>query len=77
MLLTLAISLLGGALNGALIARLNVSPLIVTLGSYSLLRGLAESFDHCRVDPNRDHGARTGGTQPGSADAPHGRQLRV
>jgi len=44
MLLTLAISLLGGALNGALIARLNVSPLIVTLGTYSLFRGLAEGI---------------------------------
>lgn len=43
-LLTLAISLLGGALNGALIARLNVSPLIVTLGTYSLFRGLAEGI---------------------------------
>jgi rhamnose transport system permease protein len=43
-LVTLAISLLGGALNGALIARLNVSPLIVTLGTYSLFRGLAESI---------------------------------
>jgi rhamnose transport system substrate-binding protein/rhamnose transport system permease protein len=43
-LLTLAISLAGGALNGALIARLNVSPLIVTLGTYSLFRGLAEGI---------------------------------
>ncbi len=43
-LLTLAISLLGGALNGALIARLNVSPLIVTLGTFSLFRGLAEGI---------------------------------
>jgi len=43
-LLTIAISLLGGALNGALIARLNVSPLIVTLGAYSLFRGLAEGI---------------------------------
>jgi rhamnose transport system permease protein len=43
-LLTLAISLVGGALNGALIARLNVSPLIVTLGTYSLFRGLAEGI---------------------------------
>jgi rhamnose transport system substrate-binding protein len=43
-LLTLVISLLGGALNGALIARLNVSPLIVTLGTYSLFRGLAEGI---------------------------------
>ena len=43
-LLALVISLLGGALNGTLIARLNVSPLIVTLGTYSLFRGLAEGI---------------------------------
>jgi rhamnose transport system substrate-binding protein len=42
LLLTLALGLLGGALNAALIACLDVSPLIVTLGTYSLFRGLAE-----------------------------------
>jgi rhamnose transport system permease protein len=31
----------GGALNGLLITRLSIPPLIVTLGSYSLYRGLA------------------------------------
>ena len=40
--LVLLMSLIGGAINGALVARLGVSPLIVTLGSYSLFRGIAE-----------------------------------
>ena len=44
LLLTLALGLLGGALNAALIAYLDVSPLIVTLGTYSLFRGLAEGI---------------------------------
>ncbi len=39
---TLLVSLAGGALNAILISRLNVSPLIVTLGTYSLFRGIAE-----------------------------------
>jgi ribose/xylose/arabinose/galactoside ABC-type transport system permease subunit/ABC-type sugar transport system substrate-binding protein len=33
----------GGALNGVLITRLRVPPLIVTLGTFSLYRGLAEA----------------------------------
>ena len=40
----LSIGIAGGLLNGSLIARLNVSPLIVTLGTYSLFRGLAEGL---------------------------------
>jgi len=40
----LCIGIAGGFLNGLLIARLNVSPLIVTLGTYSLFRGLAEGL---------------------------------
>jgi rhamnose transport system substrate-binding protein len=40
----LFIGIAGGLLNGALIARLNVSPLIVTLGTYSLFRGIAEGL---------------------------------
>jgi rhamnose transport system substrate-binding protein len=40
--LTLLVSLAGAAINALLISRLNVSPLIVTLGTYSLFRGLAE-----------------------------------
>jgi rhamnose transport system substrate-binding protein len=42
-LATLVVSVLGGAINAFLIARLRVSPLIVTLGTYSLFRGLAEA----------------------------------
>ncbi len=40
----LAIGCAGGALNGALITRLNLPPLIVTLGSLSLFRGIAEGI---------------------------------
>ena len=35
---------LGGAVNAALIVRLGLPPLIVTLGTFSLFRGLAEAF---------------------------------
>jgi rhamnose transport system substrate-binding protein len=42
-LATLLVSVLGGGINAFLIARLRVSPLIVTLGTYSLFRGLAEA----------------------------------
>ncbi len=42
--ITLLISLAGGAINGVLISRLNVSALVVTLGTYSLFRGLAEAI---------------------------------
>ncbi len=41
---TLLVSVMGGALNGLLISRLNVSPLIVTLGTFSLFRGIAEGI---------------------------------
>ena len=37
---------LGGGLNGVLITRLKLPPLIVTLGTYSLFRGLAEAITH-------------------------------
>src|SRR4029077_4166412 len=39
-----AVGGLGGALNALLITRLRIPPLIVTLGSYSLFRGLAEGL---------------------------------
>lgn len=42
--LTLAMGGLAGLLNGALITRLKVPPLIVTLGTFSLFRGLAEGI---------------------------------
>jgi rhamnose transport system substrate-binding protein len=35
---------LGGALNAFLVARLHIAPLIVTLGTYSLFRGLAKGL---------------------------------
>ena len=42
--LALLIGAAGGLVNGTLIARLGVPPLIVTLGTYSLFRGLAEGL---------------------------------
>ena len=42
--LALGIGLLGGALNALLIARFRITPLIVTLGTYSLFRGIAEGL---------------------------------
>src|SRR5262245_22975225 len=41
---TLLIGLLGGGLNALLIARFSLPPLIVSLGTYSLFRGLAEGI---------------------------------
>ena len=43
-LLAIGIGTLGGGLNALLIARLNLPPLIVTLGTFSLFRGLAEAL---------------------------------
>ncbi len=42
--LTLLVGLIGGGLNALLIARFNLPPLIVTLGTFSLFRGLAEGI---------------------------------
>lgn len=42
--LALALGAAGGALHGVLVTRLRVPPLIVTLGTFSLYRGLAEAF---------------------------------
>ena len=42
--LTLLVGLLGGTLNGLLIARLSLPPLIVTLATFSLFRGIAEGI---------------------------------
>lgn len=39
-----AVGALGGGLNAALITRLGLPPLIVTLGTFSLFRGLAEAL---------------------------------
>ncbi len=41
---TLIIGAAAGGLNASLITRLNLPPLIVTLGSFSLFRGLAEAI---------------------------------
>ena len=45
-LCALGFGVLGGALNAALITTLRLPPLIVTLGTYSLFRGLAEAITH-------------------------------
>src|SRR5215813_274259 len=42
--IVLIFGVIGGSLNAILIARLRLPPLIVTLGSYSLFRGLAEGL---------------------------------
>ncbi len=42
--LTLLVGAIGGAINAGLIAGLRLPPLIVTLGTYSLFRGLAEAM---------------------------------
>jgi rhamnose transport system substrate-binding protein len=43
-LLALAVGILGGGLNALLITRLRIPALIVTLGTYSLFRGIAEGI---------------------------------
>jgi ribose/xylose/arabinose/galactoside ABC-type transport system permease subunit len=43
---TLGLGALGGSLNAALITSLRLPPLIVTLGTFSLFRGLAEAITH-------------------------------
>ena len=40
----------GGALNAVLVARLGIPPLIVTLGTLSLFRGIAEGITHGAVN---------------------------
>jgi rhamnose transport system substrate-binding protein len=42
--ITLLVGLLGGGLNALMIARLKFAPLIVTLGTFSLFRGIAEGL---------------------------------
>lgn len=43
-LVAIGMGALGGGLNAVLIAHLNLPPLIVTLGTFSLFRGLAEAL---------------------------------
>jgi rhamnose transport system permease protein len=45
-LLALGTGAIGGALNAFLITRLRLAPLIVTLATFSLFRGLAEALTH-------------------------------
>jgi ribose/xylose/arabinose/galactoside ABC-type transport system permease subunit len=47
--LTLLAGAVAGGLNAGLITRLRLPPLIVTLGTYSLFRGLAEALTHGSV----------------------------
>jgi len=47
--LTLVVGGLAGGLNAALITKLKLPPLIVTLGTLSLFRGLAEALTHGAV----------------------------
>ena len=49
-ILALGVGTLGGLLNGFLIASLNIPPLIVTLGTFSLFRGIAEGITHAAVN---------------------------
>ena len=49
-LVALLTGLAGGALNGLLIARFDIPPLIVTLGTFSLFRGIAEGMTHAAVN---------------------------
>ncbi len=45
-LATLLLGCAGGALNGLLVAEFKIPPLIVTLGSFSAFRGIAEGITH-------------------------------
>ena len=49
-LIALLVGSAGGALNGLLIARFDIPPLIVTLGTFSLFRGIAEGLTHAAVN---------------------------
>jgi rhamnose transport system substrate-binding protein/rhamnose transport system permease protein len=49
-LLTLFLGSAGGALNALLITRLGIPPIIVTLGSFSMFRGIAEGITHGAVN---------------------------
>jgi rhamnose transport system substrate-binding protein len=48
--LVLLLGAAGGLMNALLIARLGLPPLIVTLGSFSLFRGIAEGLTHAAVN---------------------------
>ena len=48
--IALATGLAGGGLNALLITRFDLPPLIVTLGTYSMFRGIAEGITHGAVN---------------------------
>lgn len=48
--IALATGLTGGGLNALLITRFDLPPLIVTLGTYSMFRGIAEGITHGAVN---------------------------
>ena len=49
-LIALLVGLAGGFLNALLITRFDLPPLIVTLGTYSMFRGIAEGITHGAVN---------------------------
>jgi rhamnose transport system substrate-binding protein/rhamnose transport system permease protein len=49
-LVSLLVGAAGGGLNAVLVARLGIPPLIVTLGTFSLFRGIAEGITHAAVN---------------------------
>ncbi|HLK66589.1 MAG TPA: substrate-binding domain-containing protein [Bryobacteraceae bacterium] len=49
-LVALLLGAAGGALNAVLITRLRIPPIIVTLGSFSMFRGIAEGLTHGAVN---------------------------
>lgn len=50
--ITLLMAALAGGLNAALITRLRIPPLIVTLGTYSLFSGIADGVAYGRENPS-------------------------
>ena len=56
--ITLFVGLLGGSLNAAMITKLKAPPLIVTLGTFSLFRGIAEGLTR-GIENTRDFHRRT------------------
>jgi rhamnose transport system substrate-binding protein len=48
--IAIVLGLAGGALNALLITRLDIPPIIVTLGSFSMFRGVAEGITHGAVN---------------------------
>ncbi len=48
--LAILLGFLGGTLNAMLITRLDIPPIIVTLGSFSMFRGVAEGITHGAVN---------------------------